>query len=51
VKVARIEIYAFIANRWFRVRGAIITPSFTNRKDYTAEMLCEEALQKNSHVK
>jgi hypothetical protein len=35
--------------------GLIITSSFTNRKDYTAEMLCEEAdnispLQKNSHV-
>jgi hypothetical protein len=31
-------------------------PSFTNRKDYTAEMLCEEAdiispLWKNSHDK
>jgi hypothetical protein len=23
-------------------KGAIITPSFTTRKDYTAEMLCEE---------
>jgi hypothetical protein len=37
-------------------KGAIIAPGFTNGKDYTAEMLCEEAgnispLQKNSHVK
>jgi hypothetical protein len=36
-------------------KGNIITPSFSNRKDYTAEMLCKEAdiisaLQKISHV-
>jgi hypothetical protein len=24
-------------------KGLLITPSFTNRKDYTTEMLCEEA--------
>jgi hypothetical protein len=41
VKVAR--IIAFIASRWLIVRGLLITPSFTNSKDYTAEMLCEEA--------
>jgi hypothetical protein len=45
VKVARIEIYAFMASRVHGKGGGglLITPSFTNRKDYTAELLCEEA--------
>jgi hypothetical protein len=39
---------------WYK--GLRNMPSFTNRKDYTEEMLCEEAaiispLQKNSDVK
>jgi hypothetical protein len=43
VKAARIEIYAFMVSRWFMVWGLLIMPSFTNRKDYTAELVCEEA--------
>jgi hypothetical protein len=39
---------------WYK--GLRNMPSYTNRKDYTAEMLCEEAdiisqLRKNSQVK